>query len=77
MTPITPDEVAALERADRLLGFDGVQGDRGVVAAMILEAVQHEREACAALADEMKWVQPNVMAYLGEDIAKAIRARND
>lgn len=43
---VSADEEDALERADRLIG-EGVKGERGLIAAMILEAVQHERDACA------------------------------
>lgn len=37
------DEVDALERADRLIS-EGVIGERGQIASIILEAVQHERD---------------------------------
>jgi hypothetical protein len=47
----TQDEIDALERADRLIA-EGVAGDRGLIASMVLEAVQHERERCAKLLDD-------------------------
>lgn len=47
------DEEAALERADRLIG-EGIRGEnaRGLIASMILEAVQHERDACVEKLNE-------------------------
>ena len=51
IAPETQDEINALERADRLLA-EGVSGDRGGIASMIVEAVQHERMACADKARE-------------------------
>lgn len=51
MTAETKDETDCLERADRLIR-EGVRGDRGLIASMIFEAVSHEREACARIADD-------------------------
>ncbi len=42
MTEEVDDEAAALERADRLIR-EGVIGDRGQIASIILEAVWAER----------------------------------
>ena len=42
------EDFAALEYADRLLR-EGVIGDRGLIASMIVEAMQTERERCAAI----------------------------
>lgn len=81
----TIDEVDALERADRLLSEDGVSGDRGGIAAMILEAVQHEREACAKIIDDhAEGSHGNVRVLVertegnlaGTAYATAIRARS-
>lgn len=63
---MTSDADQCLERADRLLG-DGVTGDREFIAAIILEAVLNEREACA------KFVETT---YRHDDgYSEALRAR--
>lgn len=42
---LPPDEEEALERADRLIS-EGVNGDRDLIASMIVEAVTAERDRC-------------------------------
>lgn len=78
---MTSDENECLERADRLLA-EGVNGDRGSIAAMIYEAVQAEREACAKIAEDgtdetHPTVRGHIMRKFGRSpaIAAAIRAR--
>lgn len=71
-----PIEEESLERADRLIS-EGVVGDRGLIASMIIEAVQHEREACAKVADGIA-IHLESHGYdtnAAEDIAERIRAR--
>ncbi len=71
------DEDAALERADRLIA-EGVAGDRGQIASMLLEAVCAEREACASEMDrrhdEVANTTDTKAAY--RNAARAIRNRS-
>ena len=71
---ITTDEVSALERADRLLLVEGVTGDRGAIASMILESVHFERDACAEVADSFA-LQGDWDKSTADCISASIRSR--
>ncbi len=72
MSTLTEEE--SLERADRLIS-EGVVGDRGLIASMIIEAVQHEREACATDVEALPWGRNEPRAQAIREAAAVIRKR--
>lgn len=74
MSVRTQSETDALERADRLLA-EGVSGDRGLIASMIMEAVWQEREACAIIADAKIDASNISQTAICSAVARAIRNR--
>lgn len=72
------DRKACLERADRLMQ-EGAIGDREIIAEAIMDAILHERELCARIAERADRGDPSELgrgiAIASDFIAISIRRR--